>query len=507
MSAAYQGAPWRSRFLRAPKIAFSLAARADFVPLGSLASVRLGLKTGADGFFFLRTQPNELPADPGLGLPTPRTIRVRGLGGWEGQLDARDMLPVIRNPHELFHDGRRLLVIPRRTEALYLFPRDRRPEAHLNGYVRLGEQEGIHQQELVRTNAGARWYRQARGVCRPQWALPYNSAYDYGAWRNPHGAVINGRFIGVTAKPDVDELLLGAVLNSTWVMVTRLLEGVTTGVEGAFDVGPVSARLMAVPDVRRFPPSPASDVRAVFDELLRENVMPAGPDRFGSVSEARHALDMAVMSALGASRGEASSLAGTLYESYARWRRAIEDTEQRMRRYRSAMARAGTGRGATPAVAAARRVWEEVAHDIPAYPREVLLDADRLEGVELTGRVAVPSDQPLIDAGMVTTREGVTIDLRSWERVRYLGMLVSIGFRSPFAVPLESARAESIVEGYEQQLDALLERARERARSFVSGETIDEVVDGVRRHWHRKCRSAGQGSVRVTLGLAGADSA
>jgi hypothetical protein len=48
----YVGRPWRARFLRAPKIALQIEARPEFVPLGRLAEVSLGLKTGADSFFF-----------------------------------------------------------------------------------------------------------------------------------------------------------------------------------------------------------------------------------------------------------------------------------------------------------------------------------------------------------------------------------------------------------------------------------------------------------------------
>jgi hypothetical protein len=498
MSVDYVGSPWRSRFLRSPKIALALASREDFVPLGSLAFVRLGLKTGADRFFFLTPLPQAPSLDGGLGLRMARTMRMRGLDGWEGELDARDLLPVIRNPHELQQeDDRRRLAIPRSTPAFYLFPRDRRPEAHLADYIRLGEQEGIHQQALVRANAGRHWYRQTRAVQRPQWALPYNSAYDYGAWHNHSGAVINGRFVGVTAATDVDSLLLGAALNTTWVMATRLLEGVATGVEGAFDVGPVAARFTVVPDVRAFLPEQVGGVRQVFDGLLRENVMPAAPDRNGHVVEARHALDLAVMLALGLTAGEASSLAGSLYENYGRWRRAVEDVERRMRVFRGAMARAGTGRGATPAVAAARRVWEELEPDFPAVPRGLLHDDDVLERLDISGRVDVRLDRPLLDANLATTREGATEDLGSWERVRYLGMLVTIGFRSPFALPVNGERAASIVTAHEQYVGDLRFRARERATSFVAEQALDEVVQAVERHWHRKSRAAGQGVVRI----------
>ena len=55
----YNGSAWRARFLRAPKVALKLAERSDFVPLAELASVKLGLKTGADDFFFLERLPDD----------------------------------------------------------------------------------------------------------------------------------------------------------------------------------------------------------------------------------------------------------------------------------------------------------------------------------------------------------------------------------------------------------------------------------------------------------------
>jgi len=49
----YSGSPWRSRFLRSPKIGLELTDREDFAAVDDLATVSLGAKTGCDEFFFL----------------------------------------------------------------------------------------------------------------------------------------------------------------------------------------------------------------------------------------------------------------------------------------------------------------------------------------------------------------------------------------------------------------------------------------------------------------------
>ena len=259
----YRGSTWRSRFLRAPKIAFEIAARKEFVPLAQLASVRLGLKTGCDRFFFVRRDPDATyrASQQPLGI-SRGTVPIVGMNEWHGRVAANDLLPAILNPHQFVESGARRFVVPKVTQSLYLYPRDTSPRNELADYIWLAEHEDVHKGQLVRANgSGQRWYRQSRALVTSPWALPYNSAYDYGALDNAVGAVLNGRFIGVDTREEVDSELLGAALASSFVLVTRLLEGVPTGVEGALDVGPPAARLMMVPDVRRLSVSGTRAVR------------------------------------------------------------------------------------------------------------------------------------------------------------------------------------------------------------------------------------------------------
>jgi hypothetical protein len=492
MSERYIGVPWRSRFLRAPKIAFELLRRSDFAMLDSLASAKLGLKTGSDKFFYpvrfeRRNQQQALERQH-------TTVHLRGLhGAWEGNLRVADLLPAVLNPHQLITPAGRTLVVPRRTQALYLYPQDGPLRADLSDYVKAGERAGVNKLKLVQGNASSkRWFKQARGIVRSRWALPYNSAYDYGAFDNAVGAVLNGRFVGVDPLDEVDPDLLGAALNTTFVIVSRLLEGTTTGVEGAFDVGPPAVSRMVIPDVRRIGSKQATEICNVLDEMRSENLIPGAPTASATVSELRNRLDLAVLTGLGCSRGEASAVIGRVYENYARWRASVETVETMMRANRREMSRQGRNRAARPVDVAARHIWEEIEHLATAYPSHLLSSEDATETVDLGRRVKIPAQEPLFEAGVVFAVDGDRVDLGSYDRTRYLGMLLTIGFEPPFEIPIDGTKAGAIVDAFDEDLAAFHHEVRTRAEAYLSEpHAIDAVINAVQRLWFRKGRSLG----------------
>jgi hypothetical protein len=208
------------------------------------------------------------------------------------QIAAADLRPALLNPHRLqSRNGARRLVVPDRMEDGYLYPQDRSPADGLADYIDVGDRDGVSTRRLVQANAtGERWDRQRRTPIDWRWVLPYNSAYDYGAHDNAVGRVLNGRFVGCRPIDDgngviVGEELLGAVLNSTFAIVTRLLEGVATGSEGAYDVGPPAARLMRIPDPRLMvDDASAAKVVAALAACRAADIIPPAPDRAGGVS-------------------------------------------------------------------------------------------------------------------------------------------------------------------------------------------------------------------------------
>lgn len=489
----YVGRPWRSRFIRAPKMAHEVAGLPKMVPLEELAEVRLGLKTGHDKFFFVKEAGKAIPSTEQLVPAKGRQVRVKGVEGWEGDVARKDLLPAALNPHQLGAADKRQFSIPANGKDYYLYPRDKAPEGDLAGYVALGVQAGVPQGQLVKANAtGARWYRQSRGVIRSRWALPYNSGYSYGAWDNKAGAVLNGRFVGVQPNDGADEDLLGAALNSTFAAATRLLEGTATGVEGAFDVGPPAARRMMVPDVRLIGDSHAERIKKVMSEWRDRDLMPAAPDRDASVDELRHRLDRALLEGLGYSPGEASTIVSRLYESYARWRKAVEQVESAMRVNRSQMARRGQGRGVSPTESAAQRIWEEMASSHRRYPADFLQSEDELEEVNIDPKASFPTQDSMFDPGVVTDPSSKVHDLLTYDRVRFARMLLDIGFRSPLAVPTSSEKCAAIADSFDREQEKLRRDAKRRAASYV-GRGHEGVQTAVERLWARASRAAGMG--------------
>lgn len=500
--AVYVGAPWRSRFLRAPKIGLVLANAPGFVALERLATAKLGLKTGKDDFFFLSRR----KVDPAAGDPSPALLRrrgvipVAGMAQWTGEISSSDLRPAILNPHELFAEHGRRFVIPKETASLYLYPRPGRLRADLGTYVQLGELADVHRGKLVASNASNdAWYRQVRAVVASPWVLPYNSAYDYGAWDNAAGAVLNGRLVGVDPLEGLESDLLGAALNSTFAIVGRLLEGTATGVEGALDVGPPAVRRIKVPDVRVLRGEAADEVREMVERLRSDDTMPPAPSRTSVVSPLRSRLDVALLRALGRSKGQASALVGEMYESYARWRADVEDVEQLMRQNRRQMTRTGQSRTVRPADQAGRRVWEELQGTVPLYPAGLLTTVDALEIVTLPRAVAIPASEALFDAGVLRGHGGRSVDLGSFSRVRFVGMLRELGFESPLSVLSNPTKAGAVVDQFERDRRRFLAEARRRASGYVNGaEVVAEAVSVAERHWFHACRTAGMGSQDLT---------
>jgi hypothetical protein len=486
---AYGGSAWRARFLRSPKVALELAARPDFAPLKELAAVKLGLKTGADAFFFLER----------LDHPEPRKqlisrrgiVVVRGMDGWRGEISAADLKPAMLTPHQLFEGDGRLFAVPDVPKHFYLYPRAGKLRFGLREYVKLGELKGINAGDFVKSNVSdVGWFKQARTLVTSEWVLPYNSALDYGAWQNSNGFVLNGRFVGVEPLDSQSSDLLGASLNSTFAVIGRLIEGVATGVEGAFDVGPPAARRIMVPDFRKFSKSGAGNVLELFAAIRKAGRMLAAPSRSGEVHHLRRDLDAALLVALGLSKGQAAALLDRLYTSYARWRANIEDVETQMRANRRQMPATGQNRDQKPAETAGKRVWEEIEQEIPIYPKSYLGKDEVVEVVNIPSTVDLHQTEPLFDAGLIHFKNK-TIDLGSYDRVRYVAMLRTIGVVGSIEVPTSSPKTRAICDLFEKDQKRFDELASAQAAKYVSGsDAVLEVVEVARKHWYSASRKS-----------------
>ena len=239
----YNGSPWRSRFLRSPRNGLQFAARYDFVALGDVAEVKLRDKDRCGKFFFVMAtgfarNPESHPRSQQRKGTSPERPLARASS--RRKSGHRRTAPGGSCPHVAGVIRRFILL---------------RGPAHVEEvareYVARGELQSVHEKTLVRSNATApagiaklEPESPADGSCPT--TLVTTTARSTTASEHCSTGDSRGR---PERHEDVD--LLGAMLNTTPVTLMRLLEGVTTGNEGAFDVGPPSARVMRIPDPRK----------------------------------------------------------------------------------------------------------------------------------------------------------------------------------------------------------------------------------------------------------------
>ena len=130
----WQGDKWGGKYLRAPDIYHYILdkSRDKIVRLGDVATVRFGIKTGANKFFYL----------------TPERIREFGI-------ELQFMRPVMTSPQE----SRRIAVDPEKLpHRLFLCHEDKEALAGTGAleYIRYGEEQGYHTRSSVRSRG--RWY-------------------------------------------------------------------------------------------------------------------------------------------------------------------------------------------------------------------------------------------------------------------------------------------------------------------------------------------------------------
>jgi hypothetical protein len=220
--------------------------------------------------------------------------------------------------------------------------------------------------------------------------------------------------------------------------------------------------------------------------------MPPSPDENSAAPALRQHIDHSVLMVLGLTAGEASALTGRCYEAYGRWRQALRSMQLLMEQNRSAMNRSGVTRGGDPIRHAASRIWDELAPQVGLIPSQVLRSTDLMATVHVDARWRPGPQQPLVNAGHAFGPRQTTVDLGSWDRVRYAGMLLDLGFRPPFPVPNDADRCSQIVDQYTVERAHLIELTRSKASAYT-GRDLEALIAHVVDRWRRASRNLGSG--------------
>ena len=280
----YKGDKWGGKYLRAPDIYFTILekGRGKLVRLGDIAEVRFGIKTGANEFFYLEPVGLTVKEVAELSQRDPKApVRVRNGAGWEREIEAGWLRPVIKSPREMktlqvrLEDLRYLVFMPPEDVRERIERGNRQPWRGYplaTAYIRWGERQGYQNRP---TCASRTWWWDLGVQTTPHltWFKAFNDRFFVPL--NNH-VFCSDRMYAVYYTREA--VVLSAILNNTSQSVIAELAGRVNLGEGALDnmtyeaannvilnpqaVEPFQAHLLGI-----FQNLARREVRNIFEEL------------------------------------------------------------------------------------------------------------------------------------------------------------------------------------------------------------------------------------------------
>jgi hypothetical protein len=254
----YAGIKW-SLYLRAPDLFFELLDTFGdrLAPLRDVATVRYGIKSGADKFFYVEDvtddRDNETLAKV-YNLARNQTESVRVVNASDGSahlIEARYLKPLIFSVMEvkgLVIDpaalNKKVLVVSEKPEAL--------DGTHTLRYIiRHGEREGIHERPTCASRVSdnpenpRQWY-DLRPPEPGAVLWPQAHQYRHIVPLNPEGYLCNKRFFNIYPRHNTDPKVLAALLNSTLTWFFKDFYARRLGREGYLDTDVFVTKMIPV---------------------------------------------------------------------------------------------------------------------------------------------------------------------------------------------------------------------------------------------------------------------
>jgi methylase of polypeptide subunit release factors len=371
----YRAGKW-GRYVRAPDLYFEFMRRfgGRFVPLGEIADIRFGLKSGCDAFFM----PRDVSAKNLAAHKDEREFRhyadgasradvesgklkvIRDGVGFTQAIEAKYLVPEVHSPMVLTRPVVRAADLDRLVLLVgEPMPKLKAESPRVWSYLRYG-MTGLFPSGKSgslpvpkRPTCASRepWYDLTKLVHPGIAFWPMAQQYRHIIAANPERLVCNHRLFDLAAPnlSGVECESLVAVLNSTLVGLSKNFYGRYTGTEGSLDTEVLDVRLIEVPDPRgasrkvakRLAGALKSMSRRDTGRLVEEQLMAChSPQRARRIAAGplvlpqelqqpdRRELDDAVLELLGVTDpAERSALIDRLYEATARHFREIRVVE------------------------------------------------------------------------------------------------------------------------------------------------------------------------------------
>lgn len=495
----YTGYKW-GIFLRAPQIFFKLLQRGGekFVPLGQVAEVRFGTKTGCDKFFFPRdvtqkalsdiSDEREFREHYGISRAETKTVRIVLAGdGSQHLIEAEYLEPEVHSLMEIDSVKIKLENLARNV-LLVSEPKANLKGTHVFKYIRWGERAGFHEGSTVsaRVTDEREWY-DLSDERRPTIILPKIQQYRHIICLNPKRYLCNSSLLAVFTQDNAATMVC-AILNSTIVAFFKQFFARLHGREASLQLDVYSAQMMLVPN----PENASEKIRRKLEEALESmlkrdslaliDVDSTSVDWTGELALAdRHKLDDAVLELLGISdKKERESLRAELYEEVTKLYRQLRVAERIMQRHRSANAR--QGRATAQSIAA--EIWDSLDTP-PDYrtPLDFIPPRARTETFDLPaeGRARIIRGN-MFQPDSVQIGDTI-IELGDSVRCEFVKHLSQIGINGSVRVPTHPEHCLNAQRNYQTYADETNAEFQRLAAAYTSEEPMQERV--VKELWRK----------------------
>jgi methylase of polypeptide subunit release factors len=526
----YRAGKW-GRYVRAPDIYFEIMRRYGdrFVPLGEIATIRFGVKSGCDAFFMptdvtsamlARYETDRVFRENCGGAPRKDAVsgRLRIIKAGDGSvhpIEARHLQPEVHSLMKLDRPVVRAADLDR-VVLLVSEPLDRlKTKAPWTWrYLQYGRTALFPSAKSkgkpvpMRSTCQARdpWY-DLTGLVKPGVAFwPMAQQYRHIIAANPQRLICNHNLFdiapaGLSAR---EARALVAVLNSTLIGLFKTFYGRYAGTEGNLKTEVVDVNLLDVPDprgisaplARRLADALARMSRREVGRLVEEQLMECHtPERARKLAAGplvlarelqqpdRRDLDDAVLELLGVDDpATRDKLLRRLYEATARHFREIRvvEIEKMEQRTKSDSTRFSI-------------------HDLAADIRDAAALDDALPLAEWLGRqpeadsmVCIPEDRPatLAETPMFGDntvyfgpRGRARVDCASRGQAELVARLATLGVCGEVRVPTAPTSALKVLERLEHRHAAALARFRDLAESRTGDARVREQLVEVLERW------------------------
>lgn len=516
---SYYGGKWGVH-LRAPDMWFELLekAGASLAPLGELAEVRFGVKTGKDSFFFpkdisyelLQKYPTAHEFEDALGVPRKNvadgTVRMVECGEGRGEikpLEAEYLEPEVHSLMEISRFSvspvdcsRKILLVNKKKSAL--------KGTYLYEYIKWGEKQGFHKGATCasRVTENREWY-DLTGHERAIALWPKERQYKHTSPSNPNMLIANCRLYEIYPNSyHKDSELWGGVTNSTLTILSSLQYGRPVGNEGAWSTMVEDANMMLVPNPSKAKTASIKRVAEAFSKMkkrpalyflserrLREMAYKkqgkeAELAKLSDTSELdmpdRHELDDAVLEMIGIS--SKTERKAWLEKIYSYLQEHFELTRQKEEKAIENKQTAKS-RGVVRPADMAEQIYKELHEKEPRWLKKYepdFMDAELFWTFDLPekGRPEVYSDL-LVPNGVAFSqgpKKAQIMPVKIKEHAPLVCLLSENGTRGLVRVPLEAADCNRILKAYGDFVHARNSRLKEMIEERTADEDMQEKV-------------------------------